>query len=197
MARDSDGRRDKTFSFLEGVIALGALTTSSAAVFIAWDQAQIMRADQQSAVQPAIQIDRWDLDEGASVSSGFNIENAGVGPAFIKSATLYKVSGKNKEKVDGLEGLATVMPSGMVPETEQLTGRTMAPALERTAIRMRWRSDFAEPAQRMSIFVATGELQLEVCYCSTFDRCWVATSGSREHPRQISGVCPKPDANSF
>ena len=80
----------QSFSWLEGVITVGALVTSAAAVYIAWDQANTMRVEQHASVLPAIQIDRFEEFSNAGLIIGFTVENAGVGPAFIRKAHLFK-----------------------------------------------------------------------------------------------------------
>ena len=42
---------------VEMLIAICAVLTSAIAVFIAWDQGRVMRAQQHGAVYPVIQID--------------------------------------------------------------------------------------------------------------------------------------------
>ena len=178
----------QSFSFMESIIAIGALVTSSAAVYIAWDQAGVMHSEQHLSVMPAIQIDRFELDEGASVTVGFNIENAGVGPAFLKSATLSKKG----EPIEGQEHLASEVPLGVVPTFSQMSGRVLAPGVMKQALTMQWRADALEPGQKSEIYTKTDGLALEICYCSTLNRCWVSKSNTREHPKQLPGACPAP-----
>jgi hypothetical protein len=182
----------QSFSFMESIIAVGALVTSSAAVFIAWDQANVMHVEQHASVLPAIQIDRFELDEGSTISVGFNIENAGVGPAFIQSAVL-----SNKgEALEGQEHLAGELPGGMNASIEPMEGRVIAPGVQKQALLMRWRSDPLEPTDRTGIYVKTDGLALEVCYCSTLNRCWTSKSGQKTHPKSV-GACPKPKQGLF
>jgi hypothetical protein len=182
----------KPSTIFNGVIAVGALVASAVAVFIAWDQAQIARVQRDASILPAIQIDRFEQDEGASVSVGFDVENAGVGPAFIKSAVLTDEG----EPVSGYEHLAGVVPPGMNLDAEQLSGRTIAPGVEKTVLRMRWPMDPMEGAPKRDIFVKTDGLALSVCYCSTLDQCWTARSGDRARPKSVA-TCPEPEGGLF
>lgn len=180
----------QSFSFMESIIAIGALVTSSAAVYIAWDQAGVMHTEQRASVLPALQIDKFDLDEGSTISVGFNVENAGVGPAFIQSATL-----SNKgEAIEGQEHLTSDLPqpNELSVAIEPMTGRVIAPGVMKQAMLLRWRSDALEPTSRSAIYTKTDGLALEVCFCDTLKNCWVAKSESRAHPKQISGACPAP-----
>ena len=114
----------QSFSVLEGVITAGALITSAAAVYIAWDQAQVMHAEQHAQVFPAIQIDPIDsYTNGDGVKLGFTVENAGVGPAFIHHAQLVSKG----EAFTGYEQVAGMVPSGVDITFQQLTGRVISP----------------------------------------------------------------------
>jgi hypothetical protein len=156
-----------------------------------------MRADQAAAVLPAIQIDRFELDEGATVSIGFNIENAGVGPAFLQSATLSN----NGEPVQGQEHLTSQLPPGEQPgdlsvAVEQMSGRVVAPGVSKQALLLRWRSDSLNPTSRSELYTKTDNLAFEVCYCSTFNKCWISKSGQRTHPKEVD-KCVVPKAGLF
>ncbi len=182
----------KSSVILNTVLGVCAVAISATAAFIAWDQAQTAKVQKDASVLPAVQIDRFETDEGASVSVGFDVQNAGVGPAFMKSATLRD----GGEVLEGYEHLSGVVPMGMKLDVEQLTGRTLAPGVEQTALRMRWSTDPLEGAPKNKIYVATDKLSLEICYCSTLDKCWVAKSGDRSQPKPVD-VCPAPEGGLF
>jgi len=182
----------KASTIFNATIALGALVASAAAVFIAWDQAETAKVQKDASVLPAIQIDRFEKDEGASVSVGFDVQNAGIGPAFMKSATLRD----GDEELQGYEHLSGVVPPGMRMDVEQLTGRTLAPGVEQSALTMRWSTDPLEGAPKDRIYVATENLSLEICYCSTLDKCWVAKSGDRKQPKPVE-ACQEPEGGLF
>jgi hypothetical protein len=182
----------KTSTILNAALALSAVIISGAAAYIAWDQAQTAKVQKDASVLPAIQIDRFEDDEGATISVGFDVQNAGVGPAFMKSATLRD----GGEELQGYEHLSGVVPMGMEMDTEQLTGRTLAPGIELVALRMRWSSDAPEGLPKDKIYVATDKMTLEVCYCSTLDKCWIAKSGDRAQPKPVE-ACPEPEGGLF
>ena len=177
---------------LNTALGISAVAISAAAAFIAWDQAQTAKVQKDASILPAIQIDRFETDEGASVSVGFDVQNAGIGPAFMRSATLRD----GDEELQGYEHLSGIVPMGMKLDVEQLTGRTLAPGVEQTALRMRWSTDPMEGAPKDRIFVATDKLSLEICYCSTLEKCWVAKSGDRSQPKSVD-VCPEPEGGLF
>ena len=181
----------QSFSFMESIIAVGALVTSSAAVYIAYDQASVMHTEQRATVLPALQIDSFGSADNANIYFGFNVENAGVGPAFLYSATLSKKEGP----LEGEEHLRSEMPPafGFSAETEPMSGRVIAPGVSKQALKLTWRVDALENAdEKRKINVATDDLVLEICYCDTLKNCWTSKSGASSHPKQLSGACPAP-----
>jgi hypothetical protein len=181
----------QSFSFMESIIAIGALVTSSAAVYIAWDQAGVMHTEQRAGVLPALQIDSFETEDNSNIYFGFNVENAGVGPAFLYSATLSKKEGA----LEGEEHLRNEMPPafGFLAETEPMSGRVIAPGVSKQAVKLTWRVDPGDlNEEKRKINVATGDLALEICYCDTLKNCWTNKSGASAHPKQISGACPAP-----
>jgi hypothetical protein len=183
----------QTFSWLEGVIAVGALVTSAAAVYIAWDQAETMRVEQHASVFPAIQIDPFNhRSNGAGLQLGWQVENAGVGPAFIKSAKLFD----GDRQLTGMEDLTSTVPAGVDIESKQLTGRIIAPGVGKDALTLSWRS-LVIPAETVNgAYASTSDWRLEVCYCSTLDRCWISKSGDREAPQRVD-ACTIPENGLF
>jgi len=120
----------KSTIILNTALGISAVAISAAAAFIAWDQAQTAKVQKDASVLPAIQIDRFENDEGASISVGFDVENAGIGPAFMRSATLRD----GDEELQGYEHLSGVVPLGMKLDVEQLTGRTLCTEFTGTAL---------------------------------------------------------------
>jgi hypothetical protein len=159
-----------------------------------------MHTEQAASVLPAIQIDEFSREDNVTLYYGFNVENAGVGPAFLHSATLL-VDGK---PVEGQEHLASVLPQafGLKIETEPMAGRVIAPGVAKQAIEFAWRIDPLQddgsngPDVKRKINVATGTLGLEICYCSTLNKCWTSKSKQRTHAKEVAS-CPAPKEGLF
>ncbi|WP_018997255.1 hypothetical protein [Hirschia maritima] len=172
----------ETFSWLEGIIAAGALVTSAAAVYIAWDQAETMRVEQHASVFPAIQIDPYNTHEnGSGLQLGWSVENAGVGPAFIRSARLYDAD----TALTGYEELNSILPTGADIQFKQLTGRVIAPGISKDALTLSWRSLVIPRETVDRAYSSTADWTLEICYCSTYDHCWTSTSNQRTHAKRV------------
>ena len=93
---------------VEMLIAICAVLTSAIAVFIAWDQGRVMRAQQHGAVYPVIQIDGFVSTSVDTASMGIRVSNSGVGPALIEQVRMLR----NGEPVASLNLYVDRFPSG-------------------------------------------------------------------------------------
>ena len=147
---------------------LGAMLVGIAALFVAWDQGRVMRAQQHGAVYPVLQVDGFVSTLPESASLGIHIANNGVGPALIQSVTLYR----DGEPQDGLDAYRETLPPGYDLSWSGLTGRALAPGETVTPIRFGWPREDINADQLYAASTAWGRWDLRVCYCSVFGRCW-------------------------
>ena len=75
---------------VEMLIAICAVVTSAIAVFIAWDQGRVMRAQQHGSVYPVLQADGYVSADPHVREIGVRFRNSGVGPALIESVDMLK-----------------------------------------------------------------------------------------------------------
>ncbi|MEM6410619.1 MAG: hypothetical protein AAF683_03690 [Pseudomonadota bacterium] len=153
---------------IEMFIAICALISSAVAVFIAWDQGRVMRAQQHADVLPVLQIDGILSNESYGSELGLRITNTGVGPARIYSANLM---------IDGtpVESLAPVFES--LPFTRNVSwrnvaGRSLAPGSVVTPLSLKWKPEEIDQGELLAFGQTTDTWTLQICYCSVFDRCW-------------------------
>ncbi|RIJ17101.1 hypothetical protein D1227_07035 [Henriciella mobilis] len=157
---------------VEMLLAICAVITSAVAVFIAWDQGRVMRAQQHGAVYPVLQTDGFVSTGEAMVSAGLRVSNSGVGPAIIESVRMLK----DGEPLDSLTPYLDRLPAGYQRSWSSLTGRAIAPGAEVIPLRFEWPRDAVTNEELARVATEWGELNLEVCYCSVFKRCWISTS---------------------
>lgn len=156
----------------EMLIAVCAVITSAIAVFIAWDQGRVMRGQQHGAVYPVVQVDGF-VSSGAETSSmGMRISNSGVGPALIERVSLLR----DGKPIDSLAAYVEEIPSGYAHSWSSLIGRAIAPGDAVEPLRVDWSRDAVTPDQLNSAAQLWSELDVEICYCSVFERCWVTRS---------------------
>lgn len=158
---------------IEMMIAVCALVSSMMAVYIAWDQGRVMRAQQHGEVFPVIQIDGFATNNTERSALGLRVSNSGVGPALIESVVL-EVEGEPVESLD--QQLAT-LPDGYDLSWASLTGRALAPGAQTTPVEIAWRRNDIEPEEIASFAAnSTANWRLRICYCSVFNRCWRTNS---------------------
>lgn len=153
---------------VEMLVALCALVTSVVAVYIAWDQGRVMRAQQHGEVYPVLQVDGTSSNSLHYSELGLNVSNSGVGPALIESVELI-VDG---EVVTDLLDVVGTLPLPSSDSSAALAGRALAPGEKIEAIDLRWDRSEVSPEEIGNFALATSDWQLKICYCSVFGRCW-------------------------
>ncbi len=155
---------------VEMLIAICAVLTSAIAVFIAWDQGRVMRAQQHGAVYPVVQVDGFVSTGANTASMGIRLSNSGVGPALIERVRMLK----NGEPIESLAPYVDRFPPGYVQSWTSLVGRAVAPGAEVEPLRVDWPREAVSNTQLNAAAADWSELDMEICYCSVFERCWVA-----------------------
>ena len=167
--------------------AVGAMLVGVAALFVAWDQGRVMRAQQHGSVVPVLQIDGFIRSTPDARHLGLRIVNHGVGPAMIERVTLVR---------DGVEqtdftGLIELMPDGFDRSWSSVNGRALAPGSEVEPAMFSWSRGDLDDAALNALLAEWNHWGVEVCYCSVFDRCWLSTFANEE--REPVPVCTPGD----
>ena len=180
---------------LEVTAATTAIIVSIAALFVAWDQSQVMRAQQHAAVWPMINATvTLDNSEDEHFLS-LDIQNVGVGPALIKHSEV-RVNGtpiKTFEQFDQ-RVLGPISNQNRTIQASSLSG-ILGNGEKRAALKISWQkneqtsSKFAEIT--MSFLVEDGtDINMEICYCSVFDKCWMTNNVQIAEPHPVE-ECPE------
>ena len=161
--------------------AVGAMIVGLAALFVAWDQARVMRAQQHGAVYPALQIDGFSTSTPEEIRIGVRVANSGVGPAIVESVRLLR----GDETMANMDPIFALLSPGYDQSWTSMNGRIIAPGDSAVPIEIRWtREDMT--TQAFTAF--TSEWQnwdMEVCYCSVFDRCWRNSTDRYVRPEPV------------
>lgn len=176
----------------ELVIAVCAVLTSAVAVFIAWDQGRVMRAQQHGAVFPVLQVDGFTSRQMDRLSLGIRISNTGVGPALIEQVGVRR----GNEVLETLTPYRASLPGGYNISHTSLTGRSLAPGSQVTALEISWPEDKITEAEFYAVATDWSVLELELCYCSVFDRCWLARDLDQKRPVRTK-TCERGDKDIF
>ena len=178
---------------VEMVIAICAVVTSAIAVFIAWDQGRVMRAQQHGAVYPVLQADGYVSSDPKVREIGVRFRNSGVGPALIESVDLLE----DGQKLDNLIAYRDRLPAGYDLSWSSMVGRALAPGEEINALKISWLADGISAGDQASVAAEWGELVMEVCYCSVFKRCWTARGLGANTPAQRVKTCKRSEKDVF
>ncbi len=175
----------------EMLIAVCAVISSIAAVYIAWDQARVMRSQEKAEVWPMIQLTHQTDVNNDSSSYTFHIQNAGVGPALIDTYAI-RIPGQPQTK-DLRQMVRYLMPDAIGEASwanANINGRVLRQGDELLAIRGIWDSSPETTAAiqaRIQEYVSGARQPAEVfvCYCSILEDCWVSTTMAN-NPRPYS-----------
>jgi len=156
----------------QALTAVGAMLVGVAALFVAWDQARVMRAQQHGAVYPVVQVDGFVSNTPTTAAMGIRVANNGVGPALIRSVQVNYLG----EPRQDLDPYRAVLPSGYELSWAGLTGRALAPGETVEPIRFSWSREDVSGAQMRAAADEWDNWTLTICYCSVFDRCWLSSA---------------------
>ena len=177
---------------VEFLVAICALITSAMAVFMAWDQGSVMRAQQHGAVYPVLQVDGFAADEGRTTALGINVRNSGVGPALIESVEFFV----NDQRTEQFDSYIETLPSGYDLSYAAISGRALAPGETVTAIAIRWPNNSFDRSTISRVQADSDTWSLEICYCSVFDRCWKTTQIGQSRAAPVAS-CTRRDGDIF
>ncbi len=168
--------REMMAAVASGFVGFVALATSTYNVYL---QRQQVRAQ----VLPRLVFDVNLLKE-----SGYSVvvSNRGVGPAEVKRLRVF-VDGK--PAVDWRDALTQIDPTFDLADLAGLSpldGQVVSPGLEIKALKIRSfdvGKRFVSPKKKLDI---------ELCYCSTLDECWVIGSPGDDGNRPVDKCVPDP-----
>lgn len=187
---------ERKFSLnFETVGSLVAMVIGASALFVAWDQSQVMRRQMDASVWPIVSADFVISGDEKTRFLEFTVQNAGVGPALVESVAL-KVDGIEARRWSDLEGalLGVAQFGPMAFNGDDLEGAVLAAGEHSTIMKGTWSSNAQIDAAFQSLATKYLEGQapsvtLEVCYCSVFERCWRSSDQARSVPVK---ACPEP-----
>jgi hypothetical protein len=169
----------------EMIVALSAVLIGVCALVVSVVQVRIMRQEQHATVWPQLFVST-NYSQAASI--GILIANAGIGPAMVRSFTA-EVDGEEQSSWPGVLNAITGEDRGWNLAMSFVNGRTI-PAGE--AITTVFAAD-AALADRIAQAVSDGRLDLSVCYCSVYERCWMTRlQGDVRDPEPVR-ACPRPE----
>lgn len=180
----------------ETIGSIAAIVIGASALYVAWDQAQVMRAQQHASVIPLLSSDfSVDQDEDGFVLE-LQVINKGVGPALVESAQVT-VDGKVMQTREAY--IRAVFSDTRPAGTANIIGSDIEQGVigsgdQTTVFRVKWPKD----DQNTAAFTALAKryvggdgptVSVSTCYCSVFDRCYASNGGARA---ETVRACPPP-----
>ncbi|BDX06135.1 hypothetical protein [Planctobacterium marinum] len=174
----------------ETVASVCAIITSVIALFVAWDQSVVMRAQQHASVWPIVISDATISQNETQNYIEFNVSNVGVGPAIIRDSKLYF----NDKLVEHFSTFQEQLFVGS--QKESLSGMfasfngVLGAGESKTALKLWWPRNDVSDADFVAMveqFVASdSRFAIEQCYCSVFERCFVSTNEEALGPQEVA-----------
>ena len=176
----------------EMLIAICAVITSVIALFVAWDQGRVMRAQQHGSVFPVLQADGSISNTPGTRRLGLSFANSGVGPALIESVEVMRGDTRLVSLIEYRDRL----PEGYQLSWTSMVGRAVAPGDEVLAVEMVWPEGAISAEQHAAVAAEWSDLTFEVCYCSVFERCWKSYFLNNEQTERTK-ACQRSEVDVF
>ncbi|WP_100658697.1 hypothetical protein [Alteromonas flava] len=176
---------------LQDIASFVAVLVAVVALYVGWDQSRIIRNQQHADVYPVVEIKSQfvtkTLDDGKQYRMlQLDLLNAGVGPAFIESAKWKIGDNTIKHTAD----LANALPQNLSPAAEyqgSVSGFVLAPGNSENVWQVAFPLDEQSKALTDVFMQDFWAMDLEVCYCSLYERCWVSDyNAATPRPREVA-----------
>lgn len=182
-----------TSDHLQALGTLAAALAALLALFVAWDQGRVMRAQQHASVLPLIEAEVAASQNDTTVRLNLNLRNDGVGPAFIQSVELWSEGEAITSRAAFDQNL---LPENLRTPSRLSGGSALGVLAAGESVPMLsivWERNedidagFQTMTQNM---LRNGPMTVWVCYCSVFERCWRDNGNSSHLPQSVKSCQP-------
>ncbi len=173
-----------SFKNPEMIIAGSALLVSLITAFVSIYSAFIDRAYARASVWPRLEIHRSYYDDLSKEFFSYFVSNKGTGPAAIKYARLTY----DNQPIKSWPEYLTLRTGRVTPHIQSHIGFIVLAAGEKTT------PLHVVDAEAAKLLVENDNLQIELCYCSIYDECWLV--GRSNEPKPIA-QCSIDDSQRF
>jgi len=177
------------------VTSLSAVLLSVVALYVAWDQSRVMRAQQHAAVWPAVQIQTQFSTREDGYIMLFNVKNDGIGPAVVE----HVYAEMDGQPLLNWEQFGDRVPEGLGRPgmwTGSLRGEILAPGEESILAQLTWSRDGIHTNLIREYRSTLWSTNIEICYCSVYGRCWTVDNDRTEIQPEAVDQCPAADPDS-
>lgn len=187
------GRRPSTMGWLEYVIGGAAVLISAISLQVAVSSNRTQERMMAASTWPHVQYGTGNrLPEDVS-SITFNLHNAGVGPARIKTVQVIHGGTPMPDAATLLKACCGATGERVLTVTSH-PERVLVPGEEMTFLR--YDEKTADPAVWAALNRERFAVQLRACYCSVLDDCWMLDS-TLEEPQPVASCPAVPPAQRY
>lgn len=176
-------------NIVQTILAVAGVFTGAVALYAALNESAAVRRQSEAAVWPILQLHTSDYLNAASAEFTVSLRNTGVGPGKLQSMRV---------RIDGVAARdwrhvaeIVVGDCAIAMSKSSVVGRVIAAG---EAVDLFSVSDH-NIVRAMTERVAVGAAQIDYCYCSIFDACWLFESAAIETTRV--DACPDFGAEQF
>lgn len=190
--KDEMTRAERIFvriNIVQTILAVAGVFTGAVALYAALNESAAVRRQSEAAVWPIIQLHTSDFMNEEEAGFKVSLRNTGVGPGRMESMRV-RIDGAAARNWGHATELA-VGDSAIRMSKSSVGGRVIAAGETVDLFAVSGHGIVAAMTER----AATGAAQIDYCYCSIFDACWLFESVTAETTRVKS--CPDFGAEQF
>ncbi len=174
---------------VQTILAVAGVFTGAVALYAALNESAAVRRQAEAAVWPIVQLYVSDYSNESGAEFQVELHNTGVGPGRMET---MRVIINGQAVADWPQAVFAATGRDDIPMSKSFsTGRVIA-AGERTSI---FAVNDRDAVAKLSALAASGKAQIDYCYCSIFDACWVFESLA-QRAGQVA-LCPDYGQDQF
>jgi len=171
-------------TFWQTVLSVAGVFIAVVALYAALTESAAVRQQTAATVWPYVQFSTEDSDSGESAEFAMYFANTGVGPAKMRTMQLV-IDG---EPIRNWSHAVTQLGGQLTDHVGRdfVSGRVLSPDEKVVALRT------SDPylARQFRATVANPDNFIAFCYCSIFDKCWLADSRKDLQNPELVDECP-------
>jgi hypothetical protein len=173
---------------LEIIAMMVAIFISALALILGAYTAHLQREQTRATVWPRLQIGRSN-----NPTESVSIENAGVGPAEVRSFGAWVDGQPKRNWKEVLDALPSAKGAKVIGATmKTIHAQVFRSGAEYELIRLHF-DPAADPKAIEQLHRDLGSrLRLNVCYCSVLDECWLSRDDGPDQPTKRCDPFPVP-----
>ena len=172
------------------LVGISAVVIGVCALGVSLYEAGLMREEQRSAVLPLVEISRSYYTQGLDSDRWrlkINVGNVGIGPARVRDFRVLVDGAPHANWASAMRALSG-SDEAISYGHSTINGRTIPPDTDIVVF------DLNDVEYAATIGEAFNRLELEACYCSVFDECWIAIYTELGANRPVDECRSTPDS---